>query len=1535
MKRNIKTRLHKTFTLFSVSALIFTSVLAAPMAVFAKPGSAGNAKANEAATTAATAEADTPAASATAATAAETEWGCYIYMIGTDLESDGGSATNNIEELLKAPKSDDVRYIVELGGASEWNNEYGDSDRVKRFIIQGGEIECVYDEPLTNMSQPENFADFITWAKQNYPSKKTMLDIWDHGGAVTGIGWNELYERDHLSVPDLAYALKSSGVHFDLLGFDACLMADFDVLYNLRSYADYIVASEEIEMGLGWDYKGFATLLSRNPTCSARTLGKYICNTYEDNFTANSNGFSTTSTLSLIETSKLKEVKRSLESFTEAMIDLMEAENAAKNNESVSDSIDPDYFRYLLLATNDTKHYYYQFERDLVSLAVDAAPYVGEEIAADLIDAVRDAVIHRTQFDESSYNNGISFFWGFSAEPKLLNIYSKIVSVPRYLALIDACNYGWNAPVSLYKTTKRIAEPDYLDYHVKLGISENKTEVDSLIIEEGARAVRSVTYGLYSRDENDNTFQIAEMGNVAVDNNGSAFTAKFGGKVASINGNNIVMKVARETDDYILYDIPVYSPLLGNGQQMLRAAFYKNADAADELNIDDLKDQSIAPWDQSEADKWIGEYGDGENGYFELIGIVNDYDSSAGEYPDRSVYDLGYGFDLQIVYPQVDGFSTTGYVLGETFTFDRDTAIEMIPLPDGDYELSYNVGTVFCETKTSDLIPITIKDGELIPYEASDADAANADAAAGSGSSGNADNNGNGKNAAADDAAAVEYCEFKLVTADEYYAEAKAAEEKAVATETDMTAAAPKDKVTVMFYLDGANLEEYMGYSTTVLGSMLQAKDSEDVNFLLTTGGSRSWNNNAIDNNAMQRFEIHGDTLVEMEKYPLTNMGDPQTLAEFLKWGADNYPAEHYAVFLFDHGGAWSGCESDDVYDGASIDLNGLDYAFDYSGVHFDDIVFNCCLMSNLTVASHMAEFGDYMVASEEAMFAVPFRLTSTMNYIVRNADHFDAERLGKQAVNMLTGSIETSMREDGISGAFQCADLLDLSKIKEVVKAVDEMGLEMTKLLDDPAGLTALTAKMSSTRSYVYPYLKDTVSLARNVSGIISEKVCDRVENAVEDAVVYMVSNSNFAGSNGLSITFDSDGSLNGDSMNEYAEICPAKNYLAFLDAINLGWHAYPGTYETGEVLEGACPTDYRIMSDLVSMKDIEGAAGAEDGTTIGLKITEGIDVISDVTYQVEYYDEETDAYYGISELGNLRLITASEVGSGTSVIFEETFDGRAIFIDDAMPYFTVTERGEGYSILSAPVIVYGDGYNDEYDLRVAYTEEAEPVADDVLTDAAADTSANAGAPESTESSYSFDLENIDLDKGEFRILGIFSKSGPAAINSTTFLQKLEDGAMIVFLRPAFDIMGNDLGYVEGDYIIYNNETDVNVRNLEDGDYLVRFAVTDGLLRKSYSDGAYVSMNRGRIQPIDIVGEEEFWASIAGAFGYEFGQGEGEADNVEAEGYEYAEPETQPETELEPDTSVSIGDLTQQELEDMIYTILQNLRKEYTQNAG
>ena len=46
-----------------------------------------------------------------------------VYMCGSDLESELGSATKDLEEMLAADLSEQVNVIIETGGTRQWKND--------------------------------------------------------------------------------------------------------------------------------------------------------------------------------------------------------------------------------------------------------------------------------------------------------------------------------------------------------------------------------------------------------------------------------------------------------------------------------------------------------------------------------------------------------------------------------------------------------------------------------------------------------------------------------------------------------------------------------------------------------------------------------------------------------------------------------------------------------------------------------------------------------------------------------------------------------------------------------------------------------------------------------------------------------------------------------------------------------------------------------------------------------------------------------------------------------------------------------------------------------------------------------------------------------------------------------------------------------------------------------------------------------------------------------------------------------------------
>ena len=179
--------------------------------------------------------------------------------------------------------------------------------------------------------------------------------------------------------------------------------------------------------------------------------------------------------------------------------------------------------------------------------------------------------------------------------------------------------------------------------------------------------------------------------------------------------------------------------------------------------------------------------------------------------------------------------------------------------------------------------------------------------------------------------------------------------------------------LTVMVYMCGSNLETLSGSATADIGEMLQSDfDADRVNLVVMAGGSRRWDRDLRPGEAgvIEFFRKRGalkKKLVRPESN--VNMGDPQTLTGFIRDSLLRYPAEEYALILWDHGaGPLEGVCLDELNEPDRISLDGLAQALKDARLpqKLSWIGFDACLMSTLEVANAVAPYAEYMIASEE-----------------------------------------------------------------------------------------------------------------------------------------------------------------------------------------------------------------------------------------------------------------------------------------------------------------------------------------------------------------------------------------------------------------------------------------------------------------------------------------------------------------------------------------------------------------------------------------
>ncbi len=113
-----------------------------------------------------------------------------------------------------------------------------------------------------------------------------------------------------------------------IIGMDACLMAMLEVQYQVRQYAQYMVASQEVEPMDGWPYSPIVGKLNENPAMTPKELAAWIVDAYAESYTSGSRSKDVTQ--SAIDLSQMEETANKVRAFAEVFVEEYSASKLAK-----------------------------------------------------------------------------------------------------------------------------------------------------------------------------------------------------------------------------------------------------------------------------------------------------------------------------------------------------------------------------------------------------------------------------------------------------------------------------------------------------------------------------------------------------------------------------------------------------------------------------------------------------------------------------------------------------------------------------------------------------------------------------------------------------------------------------------------------------------------------------------------------------------------------------------------------------------------------------------------------------------------------------------------------------------------------------------------------------------------------------------------------------------------------------------------------------------------------------------------------------
>jgi len=337
-----------------------------------------------------------------------------VYMCGTDLESQQGMATSDLKEMAAATIGDKINLIVFTGGCRRWRNNVVSSSVNQIYQIKDGKFLCLEkDMGSGSMVNPETLTTFIKYGKKNFPANRMCLIFWDHGGgSVSGFGYDEkVGHNQSMTLAGINSALKKADVKFDFIGFDACLMATVENGIMLSQYADYMIASEETEPGVGWYYTNWLNSLNKNTSMPTIQIGKQIADDFVEVCNRQCRGQATT--LSVVDLAELQAtVPEELKQFS------IDTNELIQNKE----------YKTVSKARSKTREFAQSSRIDQIDM-VDFAKNMGTAEGKSLAKALQEAVKYNRTGGSISHAYGLSIYFPYQRANKVKQMVSTYQAI--------------------------------------------------------------------------------------------------------------------------------------------------------------------------------------------------------------------------------------------------------------------------------------------------------------------------------------------------------------------------------------------------------------------------------------------------------------------------------------------------------------------------------------------------------------------------------------------------------------------------------------------------------------------------------------------------------------------------------------------------------------------------------------------------------------------------------------------------------------------------------------------------------------------------------------------------------------------------------------------------------------------------------------------------------------------------------------------------------------------------------------------------
>ncbi len=351
-----------------------------------------------------------------------------IYMCGSNLETDAGIATADLESIDPTMVDfDTTNILVYTGGTTTWHNNYASSNSNNIIELTEDGYVVVKEEEKKNLGDSETFSSFINYVYENYKADKYDLIIYDHGmGALGSI--SDDFSNDFLTAFEMKEALEKSYFNennkMETVLFRTCLNGTSEIASVFAPYANYMVASEEITRGNAYS-DVFAFINSIQLSDNGQSFGTKFIAGYKNYMESIQLVGQLDSTYSIIDLSKQKELENALDSFFKDV-------DVSKNYNILS-KIRANMHQYAVDAANvevyDTVDLY-----ELMYSLRDLSPKKADKVLSIITSMVKE------NWSINDHSHGLSIYFPYNGSMDYVaahfGVYDRIDFSKNYFAFI-------------------------------------------------------------------------------------------------------------------------------------------------------------------------------------------------------------------------------------------------------------------------------------------------------------------------------------------------------------------------------------------------------------------------------------------------------------------------------------------------------------------------------------------------------------------------------------------------------------------------------------------------------------------------------------------------------------------------------------------------------------------------------------------------------------------------------------------------------------------------------------------------------------------------------------------------------------------------------------------------------------------------------------------------------------------------------------------------------------------------------------------